>query len=138
MFLTVNNNNYDIHSCISNLCDKRKVFKGKLLSFTTHASLVCKLQAYPKFRQFKPTNFSHKMSLLNQEIEAESLSEQFIELGLDTSVEVLDVACGTGVVGAEIKAAGYTNVDGLDPSQGYLNGAMSKGIFRYLVLHSNR
>ena len=25
---------------------------------------------------------------------------------------------------------GYNNVDGLDPSQGYLNGAMAKGIFR--------
>ena len=65
-----------------------------------------------------------------QEIEAESLAEQFIALGLDKGVEVLDVACGTGVVGEEIRAAGYTNVDGLDPSQGYLNGAMAKGIFR--------
>ena len=70
------------------------------------------------------------MSIRMQEIEAESLGEQFIALGLDKSVEVLDVACGTGVVGEEIKAAGYINVDGLDPSQGYLNGAMEKGIFR--------
>ena len=43
---------------------------------------------------------------------------------------MLDVACGTGVVGAELRAAGYTQVDGLDPSQGYLDGAMDKGIFR--------
>ena len=40
------------------------------------------------------------------------------------------MACGTGVVGQELKDAGYTQVDGLDPSQGYLNGAMAKGIFR--------
>ena len=65
-----------------------------------------------------------------QGVPLESLSEQFIALGLDTGIEVLDVACGTGVVGEEIRAAGYTNVDGLDPSQGYLNGAMAKGIFR--------
>eukprot|EP00092_Neocalanus_flemingeri_P029965 GFUD01032534.1.p1 GENE.GFUD01032534.1~~GFUD01032534.1.p1 ORF type:complete len:207 (+),score=32.43 GFUD01032534.1:22-621(+) len=69
-------------------------------------------------------------SILQQQIEAESLAEQFIALGLDTGIEVLDVACGTGVVGEEIRAAGYENVDGLDPSQGYLNGAMAKGIFR--------
>ena len=45
-------------------------------------------------------------------------------------LKILDVACGTGVVGQELKDAGYDQVDGLDPSQGYLNGAMAKGIFR--------
>jgi len=63
-------------------------------------------------------------------IEPETLAEQFIDLGIDTGIEILDVACGTGVVGQELKDAGYTQVDGLDPSQGYLNGAMAKGIFR--------
>ena len=63
-------------------------------------------------------------------VEPESLAEQFLKLGLDPGIEVLDVACGTGVVGAELKQAGYTNVDGLDPCQGYLTGAMAKGIFR--------
>ena len=28
------------------------------------------------------------------------------------------MACGTGVVGQELRDAGYCNVDGLDPSQG--------------------
>ena len=46
--------------------------------------------------------------------------------------QVLDVACGTGVVGKEIQEAGYTLVDGLDPSRAYLEGAMDKGIFRWL------
>ena len=45
---------------------------------------------------------------------------------------MLDVACGTGVVGKEIQEAGYTLVDGLDPSRAYLEGAMDKGIFRWL------
>ena len=44
--------------------------------------------------------------------------------------KVLDVACGTGVVGKEIRDAGYTLVDGLDPSRAYLEGAMDRGIFR--------
>merc|ERR1711955_61712 len=63
-------------------------------------------------------------------IEPETLAEQFIDLGIDSNIEILDVACGTGVVGQELRDAGYNNVDGLDPSQGYLNGAMAKGIFR--------
>merc|ERR1712051_1097952 len=64
------------------------------------------------------------------EVEIETLAQEFLKLGLDSKVEILDVACGTGVVAAELREAGYHNVDGLDPSQGYLNGAMAKGIFR--------
>ena len=45
---------------------------------------------------------------------------------------MLDVACGTGVVGKEVREAGYTLVDGLDPSRAYLEGAMDRGIFRWL------
>ena len=45
---------------------------------------------------------------------------------------MLDVACGTGVVGEEVREAGYTMVDGLDPSRAYLEGAMDRGIFRCL------
>ena len=70
--------------------------------------------------------------------------------------QVLDVACGTGVVGEQVRQAGYTQVgrksqktgsltfygscwkslfdsnqvDGLDPSKAYLEGAMDRGIFR--------
>ena len=44
------------------------------------------------------------------------------------------MACGTGVVGKEIRDAGYTLVDGLDPSKAYLEGAMDRGIFRWLIL----
>ena len=40
------------------------------------------------------------------------------------------MACGTGVVGKELREAGYDNIDGLDPSQGYLQEAVAQGIFR--------
>ena len=59
-----------------------------------------------------------------------TLNESFsVKNGL---CQVLDVACGTGVVGKEIREAGYTLVDGLDPSRAYLEGAMDRGIFRCL------
>ena len=107
------------------------------------------------------------------------------QLGLPLDAEILDVACGTGVVAEECRVAGYTQVlytsavqvgpvqetvvparqsdflrslcvldnffniffgvqsnlehpeiifefqiDGLDPCQGYLEGGISRGIFR--------
>lgn len=67
---------------------------------------------------------------MQQNLPTTSLAQVFLELELDTSVEVLDVACGTGVVGETIRMAGYNNVDGLDPCQGYLEGAQAKGIYR--------
>jgi len=73
--------------------------------------------------------FSSKLCL--EEVDgSESLAQQFLQLGLPKTVEVLDVACGTGVVGAEVREAGYTLVDGLDPSRAYLDGAMDRGVFR--------
>ena len=46
------------------------------------------------------------------------------------SFEILDVACGTGVVGKELREAGYNNIDGLDPSEGYLQEVVAQGTFR--------
>ena len=34
------------------------------------------------------------------------------------------------MVGKELREAGYNKVDGLDPSQGYLQEAVAQGIFR--------
>jgi len=62
--------------------------------------------------------------------DSERLADQFLTLGLPLESEVLDVACGTGVVGEQVRQAGYTQVDGLDPSKAYLEGAMDRGIFR--------
>merc|ERR1719495_1885632 len=66
----------------------------------------------------------------NCEEEMVSLAQQFIKLGLNPDVEILDVACGTGVVTEECIEAGYKKIDGLDPCQGYLDGGLAKGIFR--------
>jgi len=59
-----------------------------------------------------------------------SLAQQFIKLGMPLDCEILDVACGTGVVSEECRLAGYKTIDGLDPCQAYLDGGMEKGIFR--------
>lgn len=45
---------------------------------------------------------------------------------------VLDAGCGTGLVGAELAARGFTAIDGIDLSQGMLDVARAKGAYRDL------
>ncbi|MDJ0622165.1 MAG: class I SAM-dependent methyltransferase [Desulfocapsaceae bacterium] len=47
--------------------------------------------------------------------------------------KILDVGCGTGVVGMLLTQSGYTSVDGLDYSQGMLNKAKQKKIYSSLI-----
>ena len=47
---------------------------------------------------------------------------------------VLDLACGTGLVGLELADRGYTEFDGLDVSPGMLHVAREKGIYRELIV----
>jgi len=47
----------------------------------------------------------------------------------DTGGRVLDVGCGTGLVGQELRALGYQNVDGLDLSPEMLAVAAGKGVY---------
>ncbi|MFG2892531.1 class I SAM-dependent DNA methyltransferase [Streptomyces sp. NPDC048248] len=45
---------------------------------------------------------------------------------------ILDAGCGTGLVGAELARRGYSTVDGVDLSQGMLDVARGKGVYRRL------
>ncbi len=47
---------------------------------------------------------------------------------------VLDYGCGTGISGLALTRAGFTTLDGLDPSPEMLDGARSKNIYRDLTL----
>ena len=51
----------------------------------------------------------------------------------DLKAPILDFGCGTGISGLALKAAGFTQIDGLDPSEEMLAGAEAKGIYRKLA-----
>ncbi len=55
-------------------------------------------------------------------------------LAADLDEPVLDYGCGTGMSGRELARAGFTTIDGADPSNEMLRVAEAKGIYRTLAL----
>lgn len=51
----------------------------------------------------------------------------------DRSAEILDVACGTGLVGQALARHGYHRISGVDLSEEMLEQARGKGCYRTLV-----
>lgn len=47
----------------------------------------------------------------------------------DPDVKILDVGCGTGLSGEAMRAVGYRNIDGIDPSAEMLAIAKDKGVY---------
>ncbi len=50
----------------------------------------------------------------------------------DFDARILDVGCGTGNMGLLLQQMGYDNIDGLDPSEGMLEMARAKSVYRNL------
>lgn len=51
---------------------------------------------------------------------------------IDLAQPVLDYGCGTGLSGLALRAAGFTKIDGMDPSEEMLAGARARQIYRRL------
>jgi len=51
----------------------------------------------------------------------------------DHTVRVLDIGCGTGLVGVSLSKLGFAHLDGLDFSSQMLNEARIKGVYRDLI-----
>lgn len=60
------------------------------------------------------------------------VSTLFARLVPDTEAPVLDVGCGTGIVGEVLSLAGYRAIDGIDLSEGMLERARARGVYRML------
>jgi len=51
----------------------------------------------------------------------------------DPDAPLLDFGCGTGLSGLALKLAGFSTIDGLDPSPEMLEGAKAKKVYRSLA-----
>ena len=62
------------------------------------------------------------------------VAEALARFEADRTQPVLDFACGTGLSGAALSAEGFTLIDGCDISEGMLERARARGVYRYLRL----
>ncbi len=69
------------------------------------------------------------LGYLTPRLVAEALAQHLKAL----DAPVLDVGCGTGLVGAEAAALGYTTIDGLDLSAPMMTVAAQRGVYRHLL-----
>ena len=60
--------------------------------------------------------------------------EAFCNHCADASARILDLGCGTGLVGEELAARGFQQIDGLDISPGMLEEARRKQIYNDLII----
>lgn len=60
-------------------------------------------------------------------------AEAFAAHAGDKNLAILDLGCGTGLVGQALAAHGFTQLDGLDISPGMLAEAEAKGIYARLL-----
>ena len=68
---------------------------------------------------------------------AEQLTGKLEGFGFKKDISVLDLGCGSGLVGKQLHKRGYQNIDGLDLSEEFLEEAQKKGVYRY-SFNSNR
>ncbi|MGB8816980.1 MAG: class I SAM-dependent methyltransferase [Rhizobiaceae bacterium] len=60
-------------------------------------------------------------------------ADAFKPLVHDKAAAIIDIGCGTGLVGQELKKAGYASIDGLDISAAMLAQAKAKNIYGRLI-----
>jgi SAM-dependent methyltransferase len=60
-------------------------------------------------------------------------ADVFETLHADRDTPILDLGCGTGLVGVELAARGYSQIDGLDISRNMLAEARAKAVYRDLL-----
>ncbi|MEM6678887.1 MAG: methyltransferase domain-containing protein [Pseudomonadota bacterium] len=66
---------------------------------------------------------------------AHSIAAAALDAALpDRAARIIDIGCGTGLVGAELHALGFREIDGVDISNRMLGKARARGLYRALFL----
>ncbi|XP_076334853.1 methyltransferase-like protein 27 [Tachypleus tridentatus] len=100
---------------VNNLC-QNKVYEETSKSYTTVAHVYDKYMASA------------------EHIGAKLTAEAFDNLGLDKESKIVDIGAGTGALGMLLQERGYKNIDAIDGSEGMLQVAKTRNIYRNHLL----
>ena len=70
------------------------------------------------------------LSYVGPVVAADQLIKYLKDFGYNNDVSILDLGCGTGLVGEQLYKHGYKNIDGLDCCQELLKVAETKSVYR--------
>ncbi|XP_050405329.2 uncharacterized protein LOC126821067 [Patella vulgata] len=111
-----------------------KVYENNLRAFKKGTSLSESIDYYTTWsRTGGYEKDLIKGGTYNGPIEAAKAVGKFIPTDRD-NVKILDIAAGTGYVGEELHQMGFLHVDALEPSEGMLDIAKEKGVYKNYIL----
>ena len=101
---------------------------GKLAKVSCHGSKVDSQTLYDQWAGSYNTELINEYGYIAPLITVDRLKD----FHLDQDIDIIDVGCGTGLVGLELHKLGYTNIDGYDISQEMLKAAKKTKIYKNL------
>lgn len=105
-----------------------KKIAGKLAKVSGHGSKVDSQTLYDQWAGRYNTELINEYGYIAPFITVDKLKN----FHLDKDIEIIDVGCGTGLVGLELHKLGYSNIDGYDISQEMLKAAKKTKIYKSL------
>ena len=84
------------------------------------------------YRDWADTYDTHLEDGLNY-LSPQIMGRIFAEYVPDRSLKILDIGCGTGLMGVALNNHGYDNFDGLDLSPEMIEQARLKGVYREFI-----
>jgi len=105
-----------------------KKIAGKLAKVSGHGSKVDSQTLYDQWAGRYNTELINEYGYIVPFITVDKLKD----FHLDKDIEIIDVGCGTGLVGLELHKLGYSNIDGYDISQKMLKAAKKTKIYKSL------
>ena len=81
------------------------------------------------YDKLDPLVYEEMLRFINY-CEVGKICEAAIALNLPKDIEIMDIGAGSGVVGIDLKAAGYTNIDAVDASERFLEALKDKELYR--------
>ncbi|XP_028409600.1 methyltransferase-like protein 27 [Dendronephthya gigantea] len=109
--------NFDWHAHITGLIARRNVTSEELKD------------AYSSWGKGYDESMVEDHNYKGPAVAAELFAQKLKEFGYSNDAHIVDLGCGTGLVGEQLWKHGYKNIDGVDLTPKFLELAKAKGIY---------